>query len=108
MKRYNLFIAVLLVCSYSSYSQVNFTDSNSQITIDFDNTVSDVNNSSFTGNGLEPIPGPGRLDADAWNITGMSEGSHLFGQTNTSGDYARGNSNGAVSTGGLYSFNSCI
>ncbi len=71
--------------------------------IDFDNAVSDVNE-PFGGSGLTANPAFGQLDADAWAITGFSDGAKAFGVAKTSGDFARGSSSGGVSTGGLYAF----
>lgn len=85
-------------------AQVNFTDSNTSVLIDFQNTLSGVNQGAFTGSGLSPSPSNGQVDADAWAITGMSDGSHDFGQTHTSGDFARGQDGNGASTGGLYAF----
>ncbi|MEM6454242.1 MAG: hypothetical protein AAF772_04035 [Acidobacteriota bacterium] len=59
---------------------------------------------SFLGDGFAPMPAAGQLDSDTWSITGMSDGDLAFGATNTSGDYARGSSNGSVTTGGIYAF----
>ncbi len=87
-----------------SNAQVNFNNSTNAVLIDFDSSISGVNNSAFTGGGLQSGPAPGQLDGDAWNITGMSIGSHLFGQTSLSNDFARGQSSGGVGTGGLYAF----
>ncbi len=71
-------------------------------TIDFDNTVSGVNNGAFTGSGFAPNPTSGQLNSGAWSLTGMSDGALAFNGTGTSGDYARGTSNGGVTIGGVY------
>lgn len=71
-------------------------------TIDFDNTVSGVNNGAFTGSGFVPNPTSGQLNSGAWSLTGMSDGALAFNGTGTTGDYARGTSNGGVTTGGVY------
>ncbi len=60
----------------------------------------------YTGAGLAPSPSAGQLDSDSWSVTGMSEGNSGFGDTNESGDFARGNTSGGVGTGGLYSLSS--
>lgn len=86
-------------------AQVSLQDGNNSYLISFDASLSGVNAGSFSSNGLSSSPSSGQLDADAWALTGMSEGSHNFGQTHTSGDFARGSSNGNVSSGGLYAFN---
>ncbi|MDJ0842948.1 ExeM/NucH family extracellular endonuclease [Crocosphaera sp.] len=65
--------------------------------------VEDFN--SFTGSGFSPNPNSGQLDSDIWIVTGFSNGSLNFGDTVTSGDFARGSDDGGVSTGGVYGFN---
>ena len=55
-------------------------------------------------NGFDPAPFAGQLDADAFAVTGLSDGDVNFGASQSSGDYARGNSSGGVTTGGLYAF----
>jgi len=59
---------------------------------------------TFTGSGFSPTPAAGQLDSNTWIVTGLSEGSMSFGDTKTSGDFARGTSNGGVGTGGVYAF----
>jgi predicted extracellular nuclease len=59
---------------------------------------------AFAGNGFAPEPLTGQLNSNAWIIAGLSDGSLNFGDTKTNGDFARGVSNGGVSTGGIYSF----
>ena len=58
----------------------------------------------FDGSGFAPTPNAGQLDSDIWRVTGLSDGTMNFGDTKTSGDFARGASSGGVSTGGVYSF----
>ena len=58
----------------------------------------------FTGNGFDPGGTMGRLDSNTWATTGWSNGTSDFGDTNTTGDFARGQSDGGVGTGGIYSF----
>jgi len=73
-------------------------------TIDFETTVSDVSEGAFDGSGFATTPATGQLDADAWAVYGMSDGDKDFGVENTSGDLARGASTGGETTGGIYSF----
>lgn len=63
------------------------------------------NFSAFTGTGFDTTPAAGQLDSDTWRVTGFSDGSMTFGSTNTTGDFARGTSAVAVTTGGVYAFN---
>lgn len=86
-----------------SYCQLSIT-STGTYTIDFDNTVADVNEGQFQGSGFIPTPGIGQLDSDAWRATGFNEGNGTFGGTHTSGDFARGAHNGGTNTGGVYAF----
>ncbi|WP_299769874.1 hypothetical protein [uncultured Dokdonia sp.] len=58
---------------------------------------------SFTGAGFAPMPSAGQLDSDIVIVDGVS-GSLDYGGTQTSGDFARGTSNGGVGTGGIYAF----
>jgi hypothetical protein len=72
--------------------------------IDFDNTVDGVNNGQFDGTGFHPTPFEGKLNSNAWAVTGWSDGDLNFGGTQTTGDFARGTSTGGVTTGGIYAF----
>lgn len=85
-------------------AQLSLTTVSSPHVIDFDNSVSNVNNGAIDGSGWLSGPGVGQLDSDAWEHTGMSDGSLTYGGTGISGDHARGTSTGAVSTGGFYAF----
>ncbi|MEX2595561.1 MAG: lamin tail domain-containing protein [Salibacteraceae bacterium] len=101
----HLLAAAVVFCSLSAMAQWSVTTLGSTTdTITFDATFSGVTNGTFTGDGLEASPASGRLDSDAWKITGMSDGSSSFGGTATSGDFARGSSSGGVVSGGTYAF----
>jgi len=58
----------------------------------------------FAGTGFAPVPAAGHLDSDLWRVVGMSDGSMAFGDSLTTGDFARGLSSGGVTTGGVYAF----
>ena len=58
----------------------------------------------FRGDGFVPDPAAGQLDSDAWRVTGLSDGDGIFGGTHASGDFARGDSDGGVTFGGVYAF----
>lgn len=88
----------------SARAQLNITTANIPVLIDFDATFAGVNEGQFAGAGVDPSPATGQLDADAWELIGMSDADYLFGSSANSGDAARGQSAGGVSTGGLYAF----
>ncbi len=58
----------------------------------------------FAGAGLSPTPTATQLDSRNWAVTGLSDGTLAFGGTQTAGDFARGSSAIAITTGGLYNF----
>jgi len=58
----------------------------------------------FRGTGFSTDSTGGRLNSNLWMIQGLSDGNTQFGGSYISGDYARGLSNGRVSTGGVYAF----
>jgi len=74
-------------------------------TINFDSTVDGVNRDTFQGDGISPNSETGHIDSRAWAITGFSDGPIAFGSVNAEdGDYDRGVSEGGVSDGGMYAF----
>lgn len=83
---------------------LQIAQTNQVYTIDFDNTVSGVNAGVYSGSGISNSPTSGQLDAHAWEFLGWSDGSQLFGQSQTSGDFARGISTGGIGIGGMYAF----
>jgi len=100
--------ALALLCtllSSPSFAQLSITNSSSTYSINFDTTVPGVNNGTISGNGFTNNPAAGQLDSDAWSIVGVSDGLLDYGQNRTTGDFARGNSSGSVSSGGIYAFN---
>ena len=102
-------LLVVLGSAQVGWSQVNLSNGSSSATIDFSNTtpasVGTNPASAFTGAGFSPDPTTaGRLNSNAWAVTGWSDGSLAFGGTNTSGDHARGTTSAAVFTGGFYAY----
>lgn len=75
-----------------------------QLPLSAHNTPVLVSFPAFDGSGFAPTPGPGQLDSDHIAILGLSDGDLLFGDTGTTGDYARTRASGGVTTGGVYSF----
>ncbi len=87
-------------------AQLNIVAVNTAYTVDFDGTVSGVSSGAWAGAGFQAVPTAGRLDSDAWAVTGWSDGNLAFGGTRiTAGtDYRRGVAAAAVATGGMYAF----
>ena len=101
-----IFASLMLTLSFKAQSQVGWQidQTDTAFLIDFDNTVTGVNNGQFNGSGFSNVPSAGQIDTDAIIVTGMSDGDLSFGAVNTSGDFARGTSTGGVTTGGVYGF----
>ncbi len=97
------FLLAFLILPTTAAAQLSLTTSGATVTIDFDNTLSGVNNGAFDGSGFQPSPSAGQLNSNAWAMTGWSDGNLAFGGTQNSGDFARGNTTAAVTTGGVYS-----
>lgn len=108
MKKTKLLFMLMMAIPALSFSQLVINSAGSENIIDFNNTVNGVNFGTFTGMGFLTDPTDGYLDADAWEIKGMSDLSGVkdFGTEATTGDYAMGTSDGGVTTGGLYSYTS--
>lgn len=87
-------------------AQLNIVAVNTAYTVNFDGTVAGVANGAFNATGFQPAPTAGRLNSNAWAITGWSDGDLAFGGTRitTGTDYRRGASAVPVTTGGIYSF----
>ena len=83
---------------------LSILQNNTVYKIDFDNTVDGINNGTFNGTGITSSPSAGQLNSNGISILGLSDGDIAFGGNGTTGDYARGTSNGGVTTGGIYSF----
>jgi len=100
-----LFYFLFIIFSVQGvWAQLSVNALSTNYTINFDGTVPGVSSGSFTGTGFQATPSSGRLDSDAWKISGMSDGALAYGATRTTGDYARGLSFAPVTTGGVYAF----
>jgi len=61
------------------------------------------NFNDFAGSGFAPAPVAGQFDSDDYIVAGLSDGSLVFGDTGTTGDFARGLTDGTgETTGGVY------
>lgn len=67
-------------------------------------TLFSENFDTFDGSGFANSPATGQLDSNFWRATGLSQGDGTFGGNHTSSDFAGGESNGGVTSGGIYSF----
>jgi hypothetical protein len=77
---------------------------NTTYTIDFDTTVTHVNNGSFTGTGFAAVPTAGQLDANAFAIDGLQDATTIFGEEQSGNDFGKGISSGGTTSGGIYAF----
>ena len=103
MKKILQFIFCLLIVN-TAYSQLSISDTNTDFTINFDSSVTGVNDGRIDGTGLQPATSTGDLDSDGWRMLGFTDGDTSFGGTHTSGDYARGIAAGGETAGGYYAF----
>ncbi len=101
-------IFMLTVLSVSiALGQLSIT-STSTYTIDFDNSVSGVNNGGFDTTAgasyLDSNPSPGQLDADAWSCSQTSGSAASFPGSGTA-VYATCTSDSPGTSGGLFAYN---
>lgn len=104
-------LLLTLLMSAFSWGQLSLTDGAPTATIDFSNSMqTSVGSNPSTAFVRNFSPNPtvaGRLNSNAWEIAGFSDGGGLlaFGDTQTSNnDYGRGNIATFVTTGGIYSY----
>jgi hypothetical protein len=89
---YTIFFFSLLI--HNTSAQYNITTLGNPVTETF---------SSFSASGFQPSPSAGQLDSDNWSVNGFSDGNMAFGGTETTGDFARGITDGTgKTTGGIY------
>jgi len=106
-KVYVLFF--LILGSAGVWGQVSLTNGSPSATIDFSNTtptgVGSNPSTAFSGAGFDVNTATaGRLNSNAWAVTGWTDGALAFGATRITGDYARGATAAAQTTGGMYAF----
>jgi hypothetical protein len=58
----------------------------------------------FDGSGFSPTPSAGQLNSSEWRVRRLSDGNTGWGDTATTGDFARGSSPGGINAGGIYGF----
>lgn len=75
-----------------------------QADIVLEGQITTLDFTGYEGNGFVTSPNSTQLDSDNWRTTGMSDGATSFGGEYTTGDYARGPSEGGETTGGFYGF----
>lgn len=99
-------LTLLALPGMEASAQLNIAAVNTAYTVNFDGTVAGVGSGVWAGTGFQPTPAAGRLDSDAWAVTGWSDGDLAFGGTRiTAGtDYRRGLAAAPVATGGMYAF----
>lgn len=100
------FLLILLIVFFPNaiFSQWEISVQDSFYHISFDSTLLHVNEGAFDGSGINTSPSSGQLNSNTWRFIGFSDGDSDFGETHNSGDFSRGTSSGAVSTGGMYAF----
>ncbi|HYO20820.1 MAG TPA: Calx-beta domain-containing protein [Flavisolibacter sp.] len=104
-----LFILLSFVSQGQATSGLVLTNASPSALIDFTaNTPSSAGThpqTAFTSAGFSPDPtSAGRLNSNAWALTGWSDGALVFGGTSTTSDYARGATSSTVTTGGMYAY----
>ncbi len=100
----NLFFVIAISMQCFATAQLNITNLNQDLIIDFDNSTEGINNSTFNAGGFNSSPAEGQLNSNGIIVNGLSDGDMVFGETYTDGDYGRKYSLGGVSTGGIYAF----
>ncbi len=105
------FLLIALLSLNMGHAQLSLTNASNTATINFSNTtpttVGTNTSTAYTGAGFSANPtnsNAGRLNSNAWAVSGWSDGALAFGAPNTAGDYARGVATAAVTTGGFYAY----
>ncbi len=112
MKKILFFVAIFIVVSGEALAQLSLTNAAPTATINFSNSmqtsVGTNGSTAFTGAGFAPNPTsasmPGRLNSNAWETKGWSNGNLLFGQAMTNPAHGRGSVSSAVLTEGIYAY----
>jgi hypothetical protein len=109
LSKTSILILMFFLLSIKSFSQLSITNVAPSATIDFSNTmqtsVGTNPSTAFAANGFSPNPTTaGRLNSNAWDITGFSFGTLGFGGTQTLDDFGRGSVTTAVISSGIYAY----
>jgi hypothetical protein len=107
--KYALLVLVLGIFHSGINAQLGLSNASNSAIINFSNSmqtsVGTNPSTAYTGSGFSADPTTaGRLNSNAWAVTGWSDGALAFGGSNIAGDYARGTPSVAVTTGGMYAF----
>jgi len=101
----------LVISALSISAQLSLTNGSPSGNINFSNSMQTSVGSNpstvFTGAGFDANPTTsGRLNSNAWAVTGWTDGPLAFGGTRitASTDYTRGAQAAAVTTGGMYAY----
>lgn len=110
MKKIYVLLGMMMIVNVG-WGQVSLTNGSPTVTIDFSSStppeVGTNPGSAFAGAGFEPDPTTaGRLNSNAWAVTGWSDGALAFGGTRIAvgTDYRRGTTAVSVTIGGIYAF----
>ncbi|HEX8312860.1 MAG TPA: hypothetical protein VF614_16170, partial [Chthoniobacteraceae bacterium] len=100
-------IGTISILAPIAEAQLNIDNTAGTYSINFDTSVSGVNNGTFNGSGFSPAPAAGQLDSDAWSATGsLDNGDLAFGgeASGSTNDYSRGMPATPPTSGGIYAF----
>jgi hypothetical protein len=99
-------VGIVLLAGQPGRSDLTISTVNAPVTVDFDTSISDVNNGQWSGAGFQSAATAGQLDSDSWAATGMDDGNLVFGGTQTTAgtDYTRGSVSTPQTTGGFYAY----
>ncbi len=104
----SVLLSAFLSFSGVSFAQMTLTNASPSNTITFASTMqSGIGVGAFNAGGFEPATTTsGRLNSNAWAVTGWSDGALTFGgtRTTTNSDYTRGATSAAVTTGGFFAY----
>ncbi|MCF8330975.1 MAG: T9SS type A sorting domain-containing protein [Bacteroidales bacterium] len=83
---------------------LNITEANQLFTINFDDSLTGINQGQFQGYGFSPAPASGELDSKAWKIRGLDGAGSVFKDFKTKDAFAKEISTGGEISGGIYAF----